>query len=545
MKPQPASFDSSGSVYHVRRSHPHRQLLFIIAVLWGQIPSAAQCVAQTLTVPEMLSKESQWKTWAAEGRKVLITGRYRKREDQKFFLNRLPLPFLAPKANPLPEKLPEDQPLSISGKLLNVENELSFEVNGLKLDESDVRKCVADVAAVAADQGELLYEIADRYQLIADFYEDRELLEQARSVRTEGFQRIRQQKAEDPDALWEHAETAVVWKLPHVLQLRSEVRFQALLSALNKPSAGWASLLAKMKLADDETGWATPDHSWNPQREQEYQKDPLGMYQSADNTLRVQLRRRIFREFRKRQLLSELTSDGSNGIEIARLLQRDIPEDPAAVVAAEEKEVQFLLQRIGMLNRRQLETLCRVLLKHQRADQADAAQDQWLTSQEERFKDSGLDGQLRLADEFFFVANTWDRGDHQISGIEVLKAAWTTAGNEAPPEAEKIAERLKAFGWERVQNQWMTSEEISSLPKTDIQRAMREGRVVAGMTAEQVAGTLGRPSRVTRMASGKLMRELWVYDAPGTAGVVVQFVRSRGESANDSRVSEVGKVRQR
>jgi hypothetical protein len=119
------------------------------------------------------------------------------------------------------------------------------------------------------------------------------------------------------------------------------------------------------------------------------------------------------------------------------------------------------------------------------------------------------------------------------------------AGTEAPPEAEKLAERLKALGWERVQNQWMTSAEISSLPKSDIQRAMREGRVVVGMTVEQVAGTLGRPSRITRMASGKLMRELWVYDAPGTAGVIVQFVRSRGESASNSRVSEVGKVRQR
>ena len=56
MKLQQASLDSSCSVYQVRRPNPHRQLFFIIAVLWGQIPFGSQCLAETLTVPEMLSK---------------------------------------------------------------------------------------------------------------------------------------------------------------------------------------------------------------------------------------------------------------------------------------------------------------------------------------------------------------------------------------------------------------------------------------------------------------------------------------------------------
>ncbi|MFN8705746.1 MAG: hypothetical protein ACK50J_03635, partial [Planctomyces sp.] len=61
--------------------------------------------------------------------------------------------------------------------------------------------------------------------------------------------------------------------------------------------------------------------------------------------------------------------------------------------------------------------------------------------------------------------------------------------------------------------------------------------------AEQVIATIGQPSRVSRIVSARLIRELWIYDARGGSGVVVQLRRSRSEASLSARVTAVSRSR--
>ena len=167
---------------------------------------------------------------------------------------------------------------------------------------------------------------------------------------------------------------------------------------------------------------------------------------------------------------------------------------------------------------------------------------EWLAAQERRFGRDTIAGLLRTADEFQFAAENWKDIRHHEEAVDLLKQAWFLANVESPDDARQISERLKRYGWERLNNQWLTPQQVHSLPKNDIQLAVREGRVVPGMTMEQVIQTLGQPARISRLGSSRVMRELWIYAAAGDAGLVVRFRRSLAGNRESKTVEDVSKT---
>jgi hypothetical protein len=206
--------------------------------------------------------------------------------------------------------------------------------------------------------------------------------------------------------------------------------------------------------------------------------------------------------------------------------------------------VQSRLARIADLNRQELQQLAELLEALSQKDKIPGVLENWLNAQEKRFGTSELAGLLRTADEYLFVAEHWKEEASRQRGIELLKQAWEIAANISPDDATQIGERLRRLGWEHLNGQWMTLKQLESLPKDDIQLAIREGRVVKGMTGQQVTQTLGRPSRISRLASSRTMRELWIYDADGTgaSGLVVRFRRSVVIKSDVSLVEDVSKI---
>jgi hypothetical protein len=83
---------------------------------------------------------------------------------------------------------------------------------------------------------------------------------------------------------------------------------------------------------------------------------------------------------------------------------------------------------------------------------------------------------------------------------------------------------------------------METLPKDDIQIAIRDGRVVKGMTAQQVMQTLGQPARVSRFGSSKVMRELWTFDGTGSAGLVVRLRKSLLNRTDQFLVEDVSRT---
>ena len=57
------------------------------------------------------------------------------------------------------------------------------------------------------------------------------------------------------------------------------------------------------------------------------------------------------------------------------------------------------------------------------------------------------------------------------------------------------------------------------------ERAVREGRVVPGMRAEDVRSVIGGPTSRTRIATIGQVSELWVYGERGTSRLTVRLLR--------------------
>jgi hypothetical protein len=234
----------------------------------------------------------------------------------------------------------------------------------------------------------------------------------------------------------------------------------------------------------------------------------------------------LYRTVRGEQLQAMLKPDGSNGLELAGLVRDELPEEVARAASFEQHEVDYRLGRISELSRREMQQLLELLDDLKRTNGRDAIVADWLAAQEKRFGTSELAGVLRVADEYLFVFEQWKNPAHQQKGIDLLKSAWAIASVESPGDAVQIAERLKGLGWERLNGKWLTTQQMENLPKDDIQIAIRDGRVVKGMTAQQVVQTLGQPERISRFGSSKVMRELWTYDGTGSAGLVVRLRKS-------------------
>ena len=80
---------------------------------------------------------------------------------------------------------------------------------------------------------------------------------------------------------------------------------------------------------------------------------------------------------------------------------------------------------------------------------------------------------------------------------------------------------------------------MKSLPHDDIQLAIREGRVLRGMTVEQVVQTLGQPTGISRIAYRRSVIELWSFKEEGSSGMVVRFRRSVADPTSASIVEDV------
>ena len=240
--------------------------------------------------------------------------------------------------------------------------------------------------------------------------------------------------------------------------------------------------------------------------------------------------------------MAQLKRDGSNGQEVAQVLAEILPEETTQVELLRKAYVDYRLSRVPVLTRRQLEELDRLLKKSKRGDESKPAIERWLQAQEERLNNDQLDGILATAEEFLFAFERWRNPKHRDVAVDLLKRGWLMARNAAPKEATAISQRLEQFGWTRLRGQWMTIEQITDLPRDDVELAMREGRVVVGMTARQVVGTLGQPNRTIRVISARQIQEIWVYGEAGSSAITVHVQRGRREKPDAAVVTLVSKI---
>ncbi len=499
---------------------------------------SAACVAQSTSVAQMQQHKADWDKYAAEERKFQIHGRFHGRTADTFTLEQLDIPCRLSSSVKLPDRMRDGQRMELSGRMVSENGKRLFQVSRMLVRETDVEQINRRARALPEADPATRFALADEFVPDAEFYRDMQLSDAIHSLRTQGIALKRKLAKSDPQLLREvHAEGLRLTVDARLLRL---LQFEVLHTEWKNPGADLEALLIEIKQTCE--GWnrqipEVPERLIAP-----FQKDASAVYENGSDDDRLWLHRLMFLKIRLQQIESILKPDGSNGLSLAAIVRSEFPAEQSAASTLEEQEVKFRLGRVDQLTRQEFQELAELLTRLSRSDKIRDVLQEWLSAQERRFGRDTIAGLLRTADEFLFAAENWKDVRHHEQAVELLKQAWFLASVESPDDARQISERLKRYGWERLNNQWLTPQQVLALPKNDIQLAVREGRVVRGMTVEQVVQTLGQPARISRLGSSRVMRELWVYDAEGDAGLVVRFRRSLADNRELKTVEDVSKI---
>ena len=517
------------------RCRPH-QMLIVVAVCCVLLSLSQSVCAQVSTLQEVVSQKVQWKKFAEDGRRFQFEGRFQGRANDTFHLNKFDIPCRLPASIRLPDRMKINQCLDVTGKFLLTDGRLTFLVSRLVVRDTDLEKLSKQAAELSPKKTAELLAIAAQFEPIAEYYADKDLKQEIAAARTLALSEKRKNAAGIVDEL--QALLTLAESLNVDQRLLQTIRFEILITKWKSPKADAASLMTAVKTLEswDRVIPEPPDHLRT-----QFEKKAVALYEQGSDADRLWLHRLFYIALRRTEIREMLKDDGSNGMSLADLVRKEFPSESDFAAELEKSEIQFQFEHVASLSRPQLQQLIALLERLNQRDQVAGIVDQWLKAQERQFGTETLIGLLRTADEYLFVADLRKQSELHSKAVDLLKQAWSLAATSSPDDAQQIADRLKRLGWEHLNGQWMTSQQIALLPKDDIQLAIREGRVVRGMTSLQVSQTLGQPARISRIGSSRSMRELWIYDSDGSGGMVVRFrqaILRKADSKADSKVVE-------
>lgn len=500
----------------------------VILVMGGSIHAAE------MSVSELLAQKKQWNQWKESEHKIQLTGRFKGRAANRIHLQKTDITFIPERGIRLPDRIALGTRLIVSGYFLQVGSKPEFRATYMATASSDYEGLQQQLGTLDDSDAAARYQLADEYEVIAKFYDDQQLQAAIDRCRTDTFAAQRRIHRRDPIALWNLIEPGPDFEIPQ--STRQHIKFEVFAMRSRKPDA---------ELLDDVrehlVGWSIPAVDIPNELTEAFRRNRAETYGAADTATRRKLERLLYRQLRLSELQASLRSDSSNALEVAKVTAGELPEETAAIREMESDWADYRLTGTRELKRRELDQLVELLRQIDRSLEADRALDQWLNRQVELYRDRGYQWQLRLADEFLHAWSHWERPAHRELGVDYLKRAWTAAVKEAPGAEAEIEKRLSHLGWSRLDNRWMTDEEVERLPADSTARAEKAGYVAPGMSMEQVRKIQGVPSRRIRMASSRSVEEVWIYGERGSSRLMIHL---RRKTTDEDASAVVTKVRQ-
>ncbi len=498
--------------------------------VWLLLAISIASAADDLTARQAIERQAEWPTWARQRTALRISGRFEGRAGGQFRLEKLPIMQTPARGTVLANDVRVGQRLTLTGTLRESGRKFYLDVNRISIDLTDGERLAAQVRKADSKDPAALYKLADEYQPIADFYEDEELAEQIKNLRRAAFDQQRQQRKDDPAALLQLAEAGATAGIAE--SVTDAIKFESLVVRSKSASANRTKLMKDLQSQLD--GWDRHNQFPDKAAEERFLKDMVGEYEKADSLNRLRMHRRFYQRVRSEDILKNLKPDGSNGLEIAAKLTADVPEEKAQIARAQSLYVEYRLQRVPEMSRQQLDDVETLLRQSGRSGEFTATLKTWLAAQEKRLNNGELDGMLQLANQYLFAFERWKNLEHSDAGIDLLKKAWQLANKAAPKEAASILQLLEKRGWTRLDDRWMTTQDLKKLPRDDIALALREHRVVAGMTRSQIVAVMGLPKRPVKVVSGLSVQEIWVYGDQRSSRITVHLERSRFAAPEDA-----------
>lgn len=499
------------------RSEP----LFLRSLLLGTslLLCAQPLIGQTLEMREFVEMQPQWDQWEREKKDLKISGRFEAASPTLLRLRNCPLPF-RPAGEEFPEFGTNTSRLLLTGRIDRAVNERYFRVTNVERQPDDQQ--VYELKRAAVDPSEALHwhELAQWAESLGAFYQDAQLLEQAKAAREQGLRVERAAAGGDLPALGKLADQATKWGATH---LAREIQHQSLRlewEALRKDSQGDLNEFAR-RVREMLPGAAQPIAKWPLPLLEAYAKDPVVTYDRVEVAEYPILDRQFYSEVILAELDRRLLENGSNGEEIARTLESLLPERTALAEQYRQREIEFRLANLQAATRSDLLMLAERLETRNRSTEATAARANWLKFREEAARKQGLLALVPVAEDYLAVVK-----DQETAGRLLVEVA------QAYPDSKQVPERLARLGYQFLDGRWQSPQEVAARPVDPLAMAMREGRVTEGMTPAQVEKTLGRPDKIAQAASRGAIHSAWQFGG----GLVIHFERRANESPTRARV---------
>ncbi len=498
----------------------------VIAVACS-LPVAAS--AATLSMQEFLKLEPQWSELSEKNESLRVEGRIESASPKLLKMRKCPLEF-RPAQETFPEIRRPSGRIELTGLLQRRGTDLVFAVTELREVPDDIQVYALKQSALDAGDPNDWYTLARWAEQRGNFYDDNALLARVVEARRKGLSLERQAAADDPERLATLAKKAAGFALPELdEELRHEslrLRFERLLT---DPKSDLAPLIDDIRRSLP--GAETPLDEWPSDVAAQYAAEPLAVYNRADAATRPVLDRVLLAEVQLLAIERKADPDGANGDEIADQIAMTLPERRDLVDRYREREIAWRIDHITSATRAEALDLASRLEASDRADQAKQALTRWLAARESAQRADGPAGLVGVAEDYIAVLG--DKANAARLLLEALKAS---------PESKTIPDKLRQIGYVQFEGEWITKEEADARPVEPTVLAMREGRVINNMTAEQVRKTLGAPDRVARAASTTHIHEAWIYGTAGRSGLVVHFLRYAAREGEQGRVVGVAKL---
>ena len=246
-----------------------------------------------------------------------------------------------------------------------------------------------------------------------------------------------------------------------------------------------------------------PGGVWDPRLREKYFNTPEAVHEAANAAKRASLYRMLYAEVQLRSLLGRLKADNSNVLEVARQIERLVPEEAARAAELREERLSARAGQVTRLTRTELQALETEYRNRNQPAHATKLVEDWLAHQRHKLDPGDVEGAIDLANDYKALAGQPDQG------LRLLLETWNRVPGSAPLKA-----KLEEAGLQLVDGQWLTPGQVGNRPEPRFSRAIRAGRVEEGMTSEDARKALGAPTSVARVVTAGLVSEFWRY-APG------------------------------
>lgn len=460
--------------------------------------STVLTAAEPMSIQELMARRPQWDKLV--GANLVVEGRFLLNIEKQLRLVGSDLNFLL--EDNVEFRRDRDHPqVIVSGELEPHGNGFRFRVMSAAVGPAESTVVRDRLQKGDPNDPERIAEQGDWVAGRAKFYSDPELKRFAEELYERSIRLARSRLASDDSmTLLALAGKAEKWGLAE--DFRFDLLHMASRAELNaesrKPRPDYARVRENLKQRFASA--AKPLPGLPEKLLQTYESNPLGTYEAASAETRAMLHRLLYLETGLREVRLERQADGSNGLKIATFIDTELPEHGALAVEEREAAFRYHEGQLAKMTREEMLEFKAVLRQHNETTRESRVVKRWIDSRYAGLPDTPANRVRRATDEF------------DVAGDPATALTTLAIALRLDPNAPGAAELLERLGYAWHESQLITRDRVPA-PKVDkTALAIREGRILVGMTDAQVRATLGgEPESVIRLASQGTVTELWHY----------------------------------